>query len=168
MIAVGDQAPDFLLKDNRNRDTRLSDYAGKRVLLSFHPLAWSRLCAEHMKSLENDFDLYEKYNCVPLGISVDAMPSKNAWAKALEIHKTRLLADFWPHGEVARLYGVFREKNGYSERANILIDESHKVVFAKIYPFDMLPDMAEVMGLLITYSMENDELLTIKDVNPSC
>ena len=65
-------------------------------------------------------------NTVAVGISVDSTYSKEAWAAAIGIKKTRLLADFWPHGEVAKMYGIFREKDSFSERANIVIDENQK------------------------------------------
>jgi peroxiredoxin len=101
-----------------------------------------------MSSLEENFDRYDKLNTVALGIGVDSAPSNKAWAKSLNIERTRLLADFWPQGEVARLYGVFRDKDGFSERANILIDENQVVVFAKLYPIQQLPDTEEIMQFL--------------------
>jgi len=168
MILVGGIAPDFVLKDNRNKDVKLSDFKGKKVLLSFHPLAWTKVCAEQMKSLEKNFDLFEKNNCVALGLSVDAVPSKNAWAKSLEISKTRLLADFWPHGEVARLYNIFRDQDGFSERANIIVDENQVITFIKIYPISEVPDISEIMGILSAPGEDETDMRTIKDVNPVC
>ena len=66
----------------------------------------------------------------------------------MDIKNTRLLSDFWPHGEVAGLYGVFRDKDGYSERANILVDEEQKVVFAQVYPTSQLPEIEPIIDLL--------------------
>ena len=103
-----------------------------------------------MGSLEENFDRFDKLNTVPLGIGVDSAPSNKAWAKSLNIARTRLLADFWPHGEVAKLYGVFRDKDGFSERANIVIDENQVVVFAKLYPVQELPDIKEILQFLKT------------------
>lgn len=145
-IAVGDIAPDFVLKDNRVQDIRLSDYRGKKVLLSWHPLAWTGVCAEQMKALEANLAEFEKYNTVPLGMSIDSYPSKNAWAKELGIVNVKLLADFWPHGKVAQDYGLFREEQGFSERANVLIDEAGKVIWVKVYDIPELPDIAEVLA----------------------
>jgi len=148
MIAVGSKAPDFILKDQDGKQVRLSELKGKKVLLSFHPLAWTRVCAEQMKSLEANYERFEKLNTIALGLSVDAVPSKKAWAKELAIERTRLLSDFWPHGEVAKLYGIFREKDGFSERANIIVDENLKVIFAKTYPISQVPDIEEVIKSL--------------------
>jgi peroxiredoxin len=87
-------------------------------------------------------------NTVTVGLSVDTIPSKKAWAKELGITNTRLLADFWPHGAVAKLYGIFREKEGTSERANIIVDEAGKIVFFKIYEISQLPDIQEIISFL--------------------
>jgi peroxiredoxin len=148
IVKIGDIAKDFDLSDQDEKEVRLSSFKGKRVLLSFHPLAWTKVCAEQMKSLEKNHDRFEKLNTVALGISVDTVPSKKAWAKELGIKNTRLLSDFWPHGKVAGLYGIFREKEGVSERANIIIDENSKVVFVKVYPISQFPDIIEIIKVL--------------------
>jgi len=101
-----------------------------------------------MGSLEENFDRYNRLNTVALGIGVDSVPSNKAWAKSLNIERTRLLSDFWPQGEVAKLYGVFRDKDGFSERANVIIDENQVVDFAKLYPIQQLPDTEELMRVL--------------------
>ena len=101
-----------------------------------------------MKSLEENYAQFKKLNTVAFGIGVDSSPSNKAWAESMGIKKTSLLSDFWPHGAVAQLYGVFRDKEGVSERANIVIDESQKVVFAKIYPDEKLPNIKEILSLL--------------------
>ena len=147
-IAVGDIAPDFVLKDNRVQDVRLSDYRGKKVLLSWHPLAWTGVCANQMKALEDNLSEFEKYNTVPLGMSIDSYPSKNAWAKELGVANVKLLADFWPHGKVAQDYGLFLEEKGFSERANVLIDEEGKVIWVKTYDVPVLPDIEEVLNVV--------------------
>ncbi len=147
-ISVGDIAPDFVLKDNRVQDVRLSDYRGKKVLLSWHPLAWTGVCANQMKALEENLAEFEKYNTVPLGMSIDSYPSKNAWAKELGVANVKLLADFWPHGKVAQDYGLFLEEKGFSERANVLIDEEGKVIWVKTYDIPELPDIEEVLTMV--------------------
>ena len=148
VVKAGDKAKDFALKDQNDKELRLSDLKGKKVLLSFHPLAWTKVCADQMKSLEENYHRFEKLNTVALGISVDPVPSKNAWAKELGIKNTRLLSDFWPHGDIATLYGIFRNKNGFSERANIVVDEKQRVVFVKVYPIHQLPDIEEIIKVL--------------------
>ncbi len=145
---VGDEAKDFSLKDQNDKQIKLSELRGKRVLLSFHPLAWTEVCAKQMQSLEENKDTFDSLNTVALGMSVDPIPSKLAWAESLGIKNTSLLSDFWPHGEVAKLFGIFREKNGFSERANILVDEHGKIVLFKTYPISQLSDITEIIGFL--------------------
>ncbi len=147
-LKIGDKIPDFVLKDHHNKELRLSELKGKKVLLSFHPLAWTKVCSLQMKSLEENFKNFEGLNTTALGLSVDTVPSKHAWAKDLGITQTRLLSDFWPHGEVAKKLGVFREKEGTSQRANILIDENQKVIFIRRYEVPQLPDINEIINFL--------------------
>jgi peroxiredoxin len=149
-LAKGEMGPDFTIKDQHGKDFKLSELKGRRVLLSFHPLAWTKVCAEQMKALEANKETFASLNTVAVGISVDAVPAKNAWGKNLGIKETPLVADFWPHGEVARLYGIFREKEGYSERANIILDERGIAVFVKIYEIEQLPDINEIISVLKT------------------
>ncbi|ANF23535.1 peroxiredoxin [Thermococcus piezophilus] len=148
MVKVGDVAPDFVLKDQNGEEFRLSDFRGRKVLLSFHPLAWTSICERQMKALEEHYDKLEELNVVPVGISVDSVPTKKAWAEHMGLKKLRILADFWPHGEVARKYGLFREKDGISERANVIIDENGRIAFVKVYPLGELPDLNEVLAVL--------------------
>jgi len=147
-LKINDNAIDFSLKDQNGEITTISNLKGKKVLLSFHPLAWTSICAKQMKELENNFDKFNKLNVMPLGISVDSVPCKNAWAKSLNLKKLKILSDFWPHGDIAKIYGIFRDKDGFSERANILIDENGKIIFIKIYPISELPDLNEIFNLL--------------------
>jgi len=147
-VGVGEKAPDFALKDQNGKEFRLSQFGGQRVLLSFHPLAWTDICAQQMKSLEDNRGKFDSLNTVAVGLSIDSVPCKEAWAKSLGIKDTSLLADFWPHGEVAGLYGIFRDRNGFSERANIVVDEEQKIVFFKVYEIKTLPDINEILYFL--------------------
>jgi peroxiredoxin len=148
-VRVGDRARDFTLKDQNGNTFQLSELRGKkRVLLSFHPLAWTGICARQMKSLERYQERFDALNTVAVGLSVDSVPCKAAWARSLKLRKTRILADFWPHGGVAKKYGVFREKNGISERANIIVDQKGRIVFYKVYPIKQLPSISEIIHAL--------------------
>lgn len=148
MINKGEAATDFKLKDQYENEIKLSDLKGKRVLLSFHPLAWTPVCARQMRSLEDNQMRLTELNTIALGISVDSVPSKKAWAKEIGVENTKLLADFWPHGGVAKSLGIFRDGNGFSERANIILDKDGKVVFIKIYPLPEVPDLEEILNAL--------------------
>lgn len=148
MIEIGIKASDFALKDQNGKTTKLASFKGKRVLLSFKPLAWTAVCHDQMRLLEENHLRFDKLNTVALGIGVDSVPSNKAWAEAMDITNTKLLSDFWPHGETAKLYGIFRDKDGFSERANIIIDEEQKVIFAKVYSISQLPDFDEIIKFL--------------------
>lgn len=146
-IKNGRKVKDFSLKDQNGKDFRLDDFKGKRVLLSFHPMAWTPVCAQQMQSLEKSEKALDNLNTVAVGLSIDSVPCKAAWARSLKIKKTRLLSDFWPHGTLAKSLGILRAE-GFSERANILLDEAGKVMFVKVYPIRQLPDIGEILTVL--------------------
>ena len=148
MISIESKALDFNLKDQNKKDVKLSKFVGKKIILSFRPLAWTPVCQDQMLSLEQNFDHFARHNTIAFGLGVDSVPSNKAWADSMGIIRTRLLSDFWPHGEVAKMYGIFREADGLSERANIMIDESHNVIFAKVYPTNQLPDVLELIHFI--------------------
>ncbi|MFH1312425.1 MAG: peroxiredoxin [Candidatus Eisenbacteria bacterium] len=145
---VGDTAPDFTLKDHHGNDVTLSGLKGKQVVLGFHPLAWTGVCTQQMKDLEASADRMDKLNAVALGISVDSTPCKKAWAESMGVEKIRLLSDFWPHGAVAIEYGIFRDEHGTSKRAVLILDDTGKVKFKKIYPIPERPDIEEIIAQL--------------------
>lgn len=147
-IQTGTKAPDFRLEDNQGGTVKLSDYRGKKVLLSWHPLAWTGVCTDQMRALETHYETFEKLGAVALGMSVDSAPCKKAWGCAICVRKTKLPADFYPLGKVARDYGVFLEEQGTSARANIIIDGEGIVRWVKVYPGPQLPDIDEVLKAL--------------------
>lgn len=144
-LKVGDKAPEFALKNQSGQEVTLASLKGKKVLLSFHPLAWTGVCEIQMRTLENKHEALSKLNTVALGVSVDAVPSKKEWADYLDLEGTDLLADFWPHGDVAKKYGIFMEAAGISGRANFLIDEKGNLEWIKIYDIPEVPDIEEVL-----------------------
>ena len=142
---VGRAAPDFTLKDQNQKAVTLSDLKGKKVVLSFHPLAWTNICKLQMQDLEKNREQFDRMDAVALGLSVDSVPCKRAWAAEIGVEKTSLLADFWPHGGVASAYGIFREADGISERAVVILDRDGVIRFKKTYPISELPDIAEIL-----------------------
>jgi len=148
ILRLGKAVRDFTLPDQFGNEFALSTMKGRRVLLSFHPLAWTPVCTRQMQSLEKNKKIFDKFNTIAVGLSVDSVPCKAAWAKAIRIKHTKLLADFWPHGNVAKSLGLFREKDGISQRANVVVDETGKVCFVKVYPLSELPDIGEIAAFL--------------------
>lgn len=147
-IGVGETAPDFTLNDQNGQEINLAALRGKKVLLSFHPLAWTGVCAKQMKALDDNFEWFEKLNVVPLGVSIDSVPTKEAWAKELDLKRLRLLSDFNPLGAMARSCGLFRDEDGFTERANVVIDEAGNVAFVKVYDLPELPELEEIFNFI--------------------
>lgn len=143
-LNVGDVAPDFTLKDQNGDEISLNSLRGNKVVLSWHPLAWTGVCRVQMQNLEKHRADYAARNAVALGLSVDTVPTKKAWAEDMELEHTRLLADFWPHGGVAADYGIMREE-GFSERAVFVLDAAGVVRWKKVYPIGEQPDVDEIL-----------------------
>jgi len=147
-IKIVDNFGDFTLKNHKDLVLNTNVFEGKKILLSFHPLAWTPVCAQQMQSLEANYQIFQDCNTLPLGLSVDSVPCKKAWAESLGIANLDLLADFWPHGGIASRLGIFIEPFGMSERANIVLDEKRTAIFVKVYPIKQLPDVQEVISFL--------------------
>ncbi len=116
------QAPDFDLANQFGEHIRLSDFRGtKPVALVFFPLAFSSTCTGELCELRDNLSLFRSNGVELIGISVDSKASLRAWAEQ-EGYEFALLADFWPHGAVAKEYGVFLEDRGFANRATFVID----------------------------------------------
>jgi len=147
-IKAGDKAPLFKLIDHNERQFQLSRYRGKKVLLSWHPQAWTSVCTDQVRSLERNWERFEHANTVPVSLSVDSVPSKARWACVLSVENVRLLCDIWPHGEISKKYGLFDEQGGTSLRANVIIDENGQVIWVKVYPMGHLPNWKNYLPCL--------------------
>ncbi|OEG62538.1 MAG: thioredoxin peroxidase [Halanaerobium sp. MDAL1] len=144
-MEVGAKIPEINLRDHNDEEITLDKFEGKNVLLSFHPLAWTSVCRNQMQALEDNYKEFEKNNTVPIGISVDPVPSKRAWAENIGLKNLKLASDFWPHGEFASKLGIFIEEKGISGRVNILVNDQGKVLWIKEYDIPELPDINEVL-----------------------
>lgn len=144
-LKVGDQAPKLELNNHRGERVNLEELKGKRVLLSFYPVAFTPVWENQLKALDEHFNIFTENNTLVYGISIDSQYTQAAWYNHLELKNIQLLADFWPHGKVASDYGVFRSNDGISERVNILIDEEGKIKYTKLYDLGTLPDINEIL-----------------------
>jgi peroxiredoxin len=116
------QAPDFELPNQFGEHIRLSDFRHKKpVALVFFPLAFSSTCTSELCELRDNLALFADKSIELIGISVDSKATLRAFAEK-EGYAFNLLADFWPHGSVAKEYGVFLEQKGFANRASFLID----------------------------------------------
>jgi mycoredoxin-dependent peroxiredoxin len=132
MIELGAQAPDFLLRDQNNQEVRLSDFRGSRnVVLVFYPFAFTRTCHSELCAVRDSVNDFVNDTTQVLSVSVDSVYSHKVWADQ-EGYDFPLLADFWPHGEVARAYGVFNEEKGCAYRGTFIIDMAGVVRFTEV------------------------------------
>ena len=150
-LKVGDEAPDFTLPTHNEGRLNLRWYRGrKNVVLAFYPGDWTPVCTAQIPEYQKLMDRFNDYHAQVLGISVDSVPCHAAWAKSLGGITYPLMADYFPHGEVARLYGVLSDR-GFAERVVFLIDKEgviryiDNVDLAKIPSTDRLLD--ELAGL---------------------
>jgi peroxiredoxin len=147
-LEVGIQAPDFSLPDASKRSTRLSDFRGKTVILCFYPLDWSPACSDQLSLYQNELAEFEKANAQLLCVSVDSIYSHGAWATVRGL-SFPLLADFHPKGEVAKLYNIWRDSDGFSERALYVIDPEGIIRYKIVAPhLDNIPDIYELLDQL--------------------
>lgn len=131
-VEVGSQAPDFTLNDYNKQQITLSSFRGEKpVLLVFYPFAFSGTCQGELCQLRDEFADYEGEGVQVLGVSVDTPFSLKAWAEQ-QGYQFPLLSDFWPHGEVAKTYGVFNDNAGLANRGTFLIDKDGVVRFAEV------------------------------------
>lgn len=147
-MKVGDKIPNFKLNDQNNEEFNLYDIKDKMILLSFHPLAWTGVCTKQMQSLEDYREEFSSLDVIPIGVSVDSSPSKKAWAEAIGISETRLISDFWPHGELSKSLGLFIPEKGVSKRANILVSKDKEILFMKLYEMSTVPNLDEITDFI--------------------
>lgn len=142
VLAIGAQAPDFTLSDQHGEELTLSELVAEGpVALVFFPLAFSGICTGELCELRDNLAIFEDSKVRLLGISVDSVYSLKAWA-AQEGYEFSILSDFWPHGGVAKDFGVFVEQTGFANRATLIIGEDRKVLAS----FETAPGEARDFG----------------------
>jgi mycoredoxin-dependent peroxiredoxin len=145
---VGAPAPEFTLKDQDQKEVKLSDFRGQKpVVLVFYPLDWSPVCTKEHACMVNDKKQFDDLDAQVLGISVDSVWSHKAYADKMGIHYP-LLADFNPRGAVGAKYGVYLEDKGITGRSIYIIDRDGKVAWQKNYDIPVVPDIKEVSQAL--------------------
>ena len=147
-ISVGQVAPDFSLKDQSQKDVKLSDFVGKKnVVLVFYPLDWSPTCTNEHVCFVNEMKSFEQLDAEVLGVSVDSVWSHKAYADKMGIHYS-LLADFNPRGAMAEKYGVYLADKGITGRSIVIVNKQGKIAWIKNYDIPVVPDLKEVSDAL--------------------
>jgi peroxiredoxin (alkyl hydroperoxide reductase subunit C) len=129
MIAVGDSAPDFTLRDQDGEEVSLADFRGRKVLLVFYPFDFSPVCSDQLSLYQEVKPEIEAKGVTLVGVSIDSPYAHKAFQEKLGIDTT-LLADFEPKGEVARAYGSYLDGPGMANRTLVLVDEDGTVAWA--------------------------------------
>lgn len=130
---IGHPAPDFSLTDQHGRITTLETFKGAPLLLVFVPFAFSDVCSSELVELRDAHDLADHPDLATAVVSCDSIYTLKAWADE-HSYPHRLLSDFWPHGAVSRLFGVFNSHKGLATRGSFLIDADSVVRWALVNP----------------------------------
>jgi len=129
-VVTGDTAPEFDLEVTHGERVRLSDFAGRlNVLLVFHPFAFTPVCEEEARDLQENLESFRNAQTEIVFVSCDPAPARQAWRRELGAEYI-FASDFWPHGEAAKDYGVFNEANGAPYRGTFLIDKDGIVIWS--------------------------------------
>lgn len=154
VLKAGEKAPDFTLASHAGAGAgsqkdkiSLKDFSGKNVILVFYPADWSSVCGDQLTLYNEILPMFEKENAVLLGISVDGVFCHQAFRENRG-YKMTLLSDFEPKGAVAKKYGVYREEDGFTERALFVIDAGGTIRYSYVSPMDINPGAKEILKSL--------------------
>ena len=147
-VETGDEAPDFELRDQDKNAVRLSSFRGsKNVVLVFYPLAFTGTCQGELCAIRDSIADFSNDETVTLAISVDSTATHAEFAKA-QGYDFPLLADFWPHGAVAKEYGVFNDDIGLALRGTFIVDKAGKVAYKVVNAIPNARDLDEYKAVL--------------------
>jgi len=147
-VKVGDRAPDFTLPAVTGEKITLSQFRGKKnVVISFVPAAWTPVCSDQWPGYNIINDIFDQNDAILLGITVDNIPTLFAWTNQMGKLWFPVLSDFWPHGRVAKKYGVLRS-NGVAERALLIIDKKGILRYIDVHDINMRPPLEDLVNEL--------------------
>ncbi len=149
ILPTNTPAPDFALYATPDKQVKLSDFRGKKVILAFYPADWSPVCSDQLAVYNETLKLFQAANAQLLGISVDSKWSHKAFSEDRHFHFP-LLADFEPKGAVAKLYGIYDGKEGLAQRALFVIDEDGIIQWSYLSPIDVNPGADGILDALDT------------------
>jgi peroxiredoxin len=147
MLAPGTLAPDFELSCTPDQKLKLSELRGKKIILAFYPADWSPVCSDQMALYNETLKLFKRYNAQVIGISVDSKWCHLAFSENRKLHFP-LRADFEPKGEVSKLYEVYDEKEGESQRALYVTDENRIIHWNYLSPVGINPGADGILNAL--------------------
>lgn len=147
-VKIGDKAPDFILPSLSGEKISLNMFKGKKnVVISFVPAAWTPVCSGQWPGYNLAKEIFESNNAVLLGITVDNLPTLYAWTKQMGKLWFNVLSDFWPHGKVAKMFGVLRS-DGVTDRALFIIDKAGVIRYAHVTDINVRPNLEDLANEL--------------------
>jgi peroxiredoxin len=147
-VKVGGKAPDFSLKAVSGEKVSLVQYRGKKnVVISFVPAAWTPVCSDQWPGYNIVREMFDASDAILLGITVDNIPTLFSWTNQMGKLWFPVLSDFWPHGAVARKYGVLRS-DGVTERALFVIDKKGIIRYIDVHDINQRPSLEVLIGEL--------------------
>ena len=150
MVELGQEAPDFTLVDQHGEPVTLSSFRGsKHVVLLFFPYAFSGTCTGELCTIRDRLPAFDNDDVVTLAVSIDHKFTQRAFADR-DGYTFPLLADFWPHGAVAQVYGVFAEDKGAALRGTFIIDKAGVVRWTVLHSMGEARDADEYEKVLAT------------------
>jgi peroxiredoxin len=147
ILSPGAMAPDFTLHVTPDQRLSLKELRGRPVILAFYPADFSPVCGDQMALYNEVLPEFHKFNAELLGISVDGVWCHEAFAQNRHLHFP-LLADFEPKGAVAKLYGAYRQEDGFAERALYVIDAKGKIAWSYCSPVSINPGADGILEAL--------------------
>ena len=150
-VRTGDAAPEFDLAVTHLERVRLSDFRGRsNVLLVFHPFAFTPVCEDEARDLQENLQSFRDANTEIVFVSCDASAARQAWKEQIGAEYV-FASDFWPHGAAAKAYGVFNEETGAPYRGTFLVDSGGTVIWSLVkerdeYREELVPDSLDALG----------------------
>lgn len=146
-LGSGTKAPDFTLHSTPDQTVSLSDFKGMPLILVFYPADFSPVCSDQLTLYNEILSEFKKFNAELIGVSVDGIWCHLAFAKDNKL-RMPILSDFEPKGKVAKTYGVYRDKDGTSERALFVIDENGIIQWSYVSPEGINPGADGILDAL--------------------
>ncbi len=146
-LAVGEPAPDFVTRNQHGEQVGLADLRGGRTVIVFYPWAFSRICRGELAALRDDHERFRDLGVRVVAVSCDAMFTLRAYADAERIGFD-LLSDHWPHGRIAKAYGVFDEQAGCAVRGTFVLDAAGTITWQQVSGIGEARDFGDLLARL--------------------
>jgi peroxiredoxin len=152
VLNMGDEAPDFELPDINMKIHKLSDYKGRKRILSFFPAAESPVCTKEMCSFRDSLSDLNKYGAQVIGISIDGPFANKIFTEHHHLNFP-LLSDYkrdtiQKYGIVMKDLGPLKDYNA-AKRSIFIVDENGKIQYKWVSDNPLIePNQQEIKDFL--------------------